>query len=78
MDHGGTVNPPRNRKGGDGNPPPTVRPRLSDGKGCEGPARSETPHMRARTLHGNWEVPCLPTADGGVGRKGKSKDTYPR
>jgi len=30
--HGGTVNPPRNRKGGDGNPPPTL-----DGDAC--PAR---------------------------------------
>ena len=38
------------------------------------PARSETPSMRGRTLHGNREVPRLSVARDGADRTGKSKD----
>ena len=38
------------------------------------PTRSETPGMHGSTLRENREIPCLPTADGAVGREGKSKD----
>lgn len=39
-----------------------------------GSARSETPCTYGNTLLGNREVLWLPTADGAVGRVGKSKD----
>ncbi len=42
------------------------------------PARSETPCTYGNTLRGNREIPCLPTADGVVGRVGKSKDVRRR
>ena len=38
------------------------------------PARSETPCTYGNTSRGNREIPCLPAADGAVGRVGKSKD----
>jgi len=38
------------------------------------PARSETPSMYGRTLHGNREVPPPPAAEGAAGRIGKSED----
>lgn len=38
------------------------------------PARSETPGMLGRTLHGNREIPRSPVATTGAGRIGKSKD----
>ena len=40
----------------------------------QGPARSETPCTYGYTSSGNREIPCLPAADGAVGRIGKSKD----
>ena len=40
----------------------------------QGPARSETPCTYGNTSRGNREIPCLPAADGAVGRVGKSKD----
>ncbi len=42
------------------------------------PARSETPCTYGNTLRGTREIPCLPTADGVVGRVGKSKDVRRR
>jgi hypothetical protein len=39
-----------------------------------GSARSETPCTYGRTSCGNREILGLPTADGAVGRVGKSKD----
>ena len=39
-----------------------------------GPARSETPCTHGNTSRENREIPCLPAADGAVGRVGKSKD----
>ena len=39
-----------------------------------GSARSETPCTYGNTLLGNREILWLPTADGAVGRVGKSKD----
>jgi hypothetical protein len=44
--HGGTVNPPRNRKGGDGNPPPTS---------ARAPVLSRPVYWR-RTRKGRWVV----------------------
>ena len=43
-----------------------------------GPARSETPSTYGNTSHENREILCSPTADGAVGRVGKSKDTRRR
>ena len=40
----------------------------------QGPARSETPCTYGSTSRENREIPCLPAADGAVGRVGKSKD----
>jgi len=42
------------------------------------PARSETPCTHGSTSHENREVPGPPTADGVVGRVGKSKGTRRR
>src|SRR6516164_5906886 len=39
-----------------------------------GSARSKTPSTYGNTLRGNREILWLPTADGAVGRIGKSKD----
>src|ERR687886_837548 len=36
-----------------------------------GPARSETPRTHGNTMHGNREIPELPTGDGAAGRIGK-------
>ena len=38
-----------------------------------GPARSETPRTHGTTMHGNREIPELPTGDGTVGRVGKPR-----
>ena len=38
------------------------------------PARSETLRMRASTLCGNREIPCLSAREGSADRIGKSKD----
>ena len=38
------------------------------------PARSETLGMRASTLCGNREIPCLSVREGSADRIGKSKD----
>jgi RNA-directed DNA polymerase len=43
-----------------------------------GSARSETPCTYGNTLLGNREILWLPTADGVVGRVGKSKDVRRR
>ncbi len=38
-----------------------------------GPAGSETPRMRGRSMRGNREVHESPTADGAAGRAGKAR-----
>ena len=38
---------------------------------CPGPAESKTLSMRGNSLHGNREIPSVPTADGAVGRPEK-------
>lgn len=43
-----------------------------------GSARSETPCTYGNTLLGNREILWLPTADGAMGRVGKSKDARRR
>ena len=40
------------------------------------PARSETLSMRASTLCGNREIPCLSVGEGSADRIGKSKDVH--
>src|SRR3990170_4457834 len=42
------------------------------------PARSETPSTYGNTSRENREIPCLPAADGAVGRVEKSKDVRRR
>jgi hypothetical protein len=43
-----------------------------------GSARSETPCRYGNTMSGNREILWLPTADGAMGRVGKSKDARRR
>ena len=38
---------------------------------CPGPAESKTLRMRGNSLHGNREIPSVPTAVGAVGRSEK-------
>jgi len=60
--------------GGSGRPHPVHRYREMQ----RDPARSETPSTYGNTSHGNREIPCPPTADGAMGRVGKSKDVRRR
>ena len=50
-------------------------PKRRDRETRRDPARSETPRMHGRSLHGNREIPRLPARKVRVGRTGKSKDT---
>jgi len=48
------------------------------GETLRSPARSKTPCMHGRTSCEDRDTPCLPMADGAVGRVGKSEDSRRR
>ena len=55
-----------------------LHPRRRQRETSRNPARSETPCTHGSTSHENREIRGLPTANGVVGRVGKSKDARRR